>query len=247
MLRALKTATEAHLEISIKAAEFSFPFPASDEDFEAARSAFSSLSLQVPMSRQPPAGILAARANGIGKSCNLYGCVTTDQEAPHRGWEPDDDNAAQLFLATDYTDAALTVLLVHEDCFCFEDRRVLHDTTLGADALHRTTLDAHQGNLVRALRNITTLPLEDGNGEELDHISNLVLLGERASDRTLHGALRTIFQDDHRYLDKHILTALQDAYDTNTVNPLFAASVGLAEDCWDRLNYSERNIDRLGL
>ena len=65
MLEAFKTATDSYLEVSISAAEITVPFPVSDSYLDSLRSACSSLSLHMPLYAQPPAGILAARANGI--------------------------------------------------------------------------------------------------------------------------------------------------------------------------------------
>ena len=53
---------------------------------------------------------------------------------------------------------------------------------------------SHEG-LARALRRITTLPLEEGNGAGLRLIDQLVLLGERANDHLLHRALEKILRE----------------------------------------------------
>jgi hypothetical protein len=94
--------------------------------------------------------------------------------APHRSKRP-----AQLILTIGYTRAALTVPLVVEECGIFEYRRVLHSTRLGVDGLSEGS-DSSRDDLGRALRNVTNLPLEDGNGADLKQISNLILLGESA-------------------------------------------------------------------
>ena len=232
MLDALKTAAEAYVETSLAAAEVVFPFPMSDDYLDALRSAMSSISLQMPMSQQPPAGILAARAYGIGNECKSAAVVNSGSEQS----QMNDDEPAQLILTVDYSDAALTVLLLVEECNVFEYRRVLHDTGLGADTISRTPNDSHD-DLARALRHITTLPLEDGNGAELRRISQLVLLGERANDRLLHRALEEILRENYRNIANKRGEVWKDS-----IEPLFAASSGLAQDCWDRLEYSHRNV-----
>lgn len=245
MLQALKAATEAYLEASLSIAEVVFPFPISDTCLDAVRSAFSSLSLQMPLSKQTPAGILAARANGIGGQCNFTTARIYDESSIQSQSGRDDDPSAQIILTVDYSEAALTALLVFEECNIFEYRRVLHDTNLGADALSKVPPDARQDDLVRALRRITALPLEDGgNGAEIHYISELVLLGELAWDRTLRDSLCQVLEEQSHPGKYHHVTVLQrDPCTTKTlVNPLFAASRGVAQDCWERLDFSDQNI-----
>ena len=231
MLDALKAATEAYLETSLAAAEVVFPFPVSDDYLDPLRSAMSSVSLQMPMSEQPPAGILAARAHGIGNKCNSAAAADgVSEQSQMNDYEP-----AQLILTVDYSDAALTVLLLVEECNVFEYRRVLHDTGLGADTISRSPDGSHE-DLARALRRITTLPLEDGNGAGLRLISQLVLLGERANDSLIHKALKEVLRVHYR----NIATKREEVW-KDSIEPLFAASSGLAQDCWDRLNYSDQD------
>ena len=71
MLKALQTATESYLEVSISAAEVVVPFPVSDAYLDILRSTCFSFSLHMPMSAQPPAGMLAARACDMVANCNI--------------------------------------------------------------------------------------------------------------------------------------------------------------------------------
>ncbi len=234
MLEALKTATESYLETSLSTAEVVMPFPVSNSYLHDLRSACSYLSLHMPLSAQPPAGILAARAHGIGGNCPS----DTASKVSREQW----DDPEQLILTIDYSRAALTALLVAEECSTFEYRRVLHDTRLGTDGLFRGSdssgPDSSRDDLARALRKLTSLPLEDGNGEGLKQISELVLLGESASDRRLHDVLMEVLAEQSGSL----VTA---AYDERprVIDPLFAASRGVAYDCWDRMNFKEHNVE----
>ena len=242
MLKALKVATESYLEGPLSDAEVVVPFPVTNSFLETLRSACSSLSLSMPMSAQPPAGILAARANAIGGHCT-NGVETVDFPNSEQQQEPE-----QLILTIDYSRAAMTALLVVEECSIFEYRHVLHDTRLGSnELLTREKNDARDRSsptrrdlLARALRNVTSLlPLEDGNGAGLSRISDLVLLGESAGDRLLRDALTEALSE--LSYDFPVAAALGKPA-VGSFDPLFAASRGVALDCWDRLNYdrSER-------
>ena len=222
MLKALKTATESFLEASISAAEITVPFPVPDTYLDSLRSACSSLSLHMPLSAQPPAGILAARANSIAGKCD----TTSSNEGSEQSQV---DDPAQLILTISYTRAALTTLLVFEECGIFEYRRVLHDTRLGVDGLSGGS-DSSYDDLARALRNITSLPLEDGNGAELKQIGNLVLLGESAGDQRLHDVLKDVLAEQFGRLAPTASDRRMGITD-----PLYAASRGVAKDCWDRI------------
>jgi hypothetical protein len=224
MLKALKTATESYLEASISAAEVVVPFPVSDAYLDILHSTFSSLSLHVPLSAQPPAGILAARAHGMVRKCNA---VIRDKGSD----QGQADDPMQLILTVDYTQAALTALLVVEECGVFEYRRVLHDTRLSVDGLSGGS-GTNRGDLLRALQSFTRLPLEDGNGDEVERISNLVLLGESAGDQQLHDVLKDVLGE--RYSRLAITVSGEH---TKNIDPLYAALRGVAEDCWDRLEY----------
>ena len=221
MLQALKTAVESYLETPLSTVEVVVPFPASDSYLDSLRSACSSLSLQIPRSAQPPAGIFAARAQGIGGKCNT-GLVDDTSEQTRT------DDLEQMLLTVDYSRAALTALLVFEECGVFEDRRVLHDTSIGTDGLTRESKNGHD-ELVHALRHVTRLPLEDGNGAGLKQISQLVLLGESAGDQQLEDVLKEV-------LGQQLRSLLAAAHDRSggVTNPLFAASRGVAQDCWNR-------------
>jgi hypothetical protein len=221
MLKALKAATESYLETTVSAAEIVVPFPATEGYLKAVRSACSSISLRMPMSAQPPAGILAARANGIGrKHCQDDG----------------DDDPPQLILTVEYSRAALTALIVHEECGVFEYRRVLHDTNLGLDQL-RGGSESNREKLETSLRELVHLPMSDGgNGEELKYINNLVLLGESAGDSQLNHALKKVISEED---GRRVGQGGPDAID-----PLFAASRGVAFDCWDRLNFEDGESNR---
>lgn len=233
MLKALKVATESYLEAPLSDAEVVVPFPVSESYRVALRAACSSLSLRMPMSAQPPAGILAARAHGIGGECN-----DDVMDESYSGSDPE-----QLILTVDYSRAALTVLLVSEECGVFEHQRVLHETSLGTDALFPDTPqtpgpDTGRAQLAQALYDITRLPLKTGNGAEIMVISELVMMGESADDPRLHDALVEVLLDKNSKDSPFKALGKGKPHAGGMIDPMFAASQGLAYDCWSRLNFS---------
>ena len=240
MLKALKVATESFLEAPLSDAEVVVPFPVSESYLVALRAACSSLSLHMPRSAQPPAGILAARAYGIGGKCN-YDITNETSSKQHSRNDPE-----QLVLTVDYSRAALTVLLLSEQCGVFEYHRVLHEMSLGTDALFLDTpdtpgSDTGRAQLAQALYDITRLPLETGNGAGLTAISELVVMGESADDSRLHDALVEVLLDKKSNDSPFEALGKGKPYAGGMIDPVFAASQGVAQDCWDRLNFSSQS------
>ncbi len=232
MLQALKTATESYLEGPLLDAEVVLPFPVADSFWKTLRSACSSISLRMLRSLQS-AGIRAVGAYGLrGRLCNAY--VFREQLESNQPLPSE-----QLILTVDYSRAALTALLVYEDCGVYEDLRVGHDTRLGADELYKgtTTSESQFGreDLARAIREITKLPVEEGTGAGSTQIDNLVILGESAGDPLLRDVLKEVL--GQRY--PHLFTAPEQK-SMGVIDPLFAASRGLALDCWIRLDFHDR-------
>ncbi|KAL8692349.1 MAG: hypothetical protein Q9218_002600 [Villophora microphyllina] len=237
MLQALRTASESYLEVPLADAEVVFPFSVSKTFLEMLRSTCKSLGVRLPRSAHLPAALLAVDAYA---NC--------------------DNNAERLVLTVDYSRAALTALLVYEDNRLFEIEREVHDTALGADALSDSP-DQGRADLVRALHEITRLPLQEGNpwvgalstssgqdradleelisrglqhsnGEGLTRISALVLIGDSAGDGQLQEVLKEVLSEQPDSLLKEA-----NARRTGSVDPIFAAARGVAHACWDHLDY----------
>ena len=238
MLSALKIATESYISTPLPSAEIVFPFPIPSTFLTTLRSATPSLSLTMPLSAQSPSGILAARAHGIG----ARHCSDDDDAAVHE----------QLILTIDYNRAALTALLVHKECSIFEVRRVVHDPHLGT-AQHShcapdtepepaSNAQSRRDDLVRAIRDVARLPLEQGNGAGISRISEVVLLGEKAGDALLHEVLKEVLGEEfggRLSLDGGVRGEGGEEC-SGRIEPVFAASRGLAMDCWDRLDLQDR-------
>jgi hypothetical protein len=215
ILKALKAATESYLETSISSPEIVFSFPVTESYRNAVRHACSDLSLLQPMSAADPAGIFAARAQGV----------------------VGEEDTQQLVLTVDYSKAALTAMLVHEESRVFEVRRVLHSPNFGLDQL-RAGSETDLNKMETALREMLQLPLNDGgNGEELKYINNLALLGEAAGNIQLHEVLKKV-------LDKHYRRLINSVAQRSSspIDPLFAASRGVATDCLGRLNNEDDEL-----
>lgn len=108
-----------------------------------------------------------------------------------------------------------------EECGVFEHRRIVYDTELGADKHHSRFHD-----LERTFRNITTLPLQDGNGAGIQRISELVLVGDSAGDARLSDALKKV-------LGQELIrrTVIANVARAKTRELLFAASRGVGQNC----------------
>lgn len=217
MLKALKTATESYLEPPLSAAEVVMPFPVPESYLNDLRSAGSSLSLHLHFSAQDPAGILVLHFYDLGRKCRWYGVEV-------------DNDLVPLILTAYYSRAALTALLVTKVCGLLEYERILHDTSLGADRVFGSSRsDSTREGLIRALRGLISLPVGHGNGIGLKRISNLVLMGESASDRRLHDVLKEVLAEQ----PGDLVTTLSDER-RMVIDPLFATSRAAAQNCWWR-------------
>ena len=116
-----------------------------------------------------------------------------------------------------------------------EYERVLHNTSLGADRVFGSSRsDSTREGLVRALRDLVSLPLDYGYGVGLKRIRNLVLMGESASDRRLHDVLKEVLAGQ----PGDLVTTLSDERPM-IVDPLFAASRAAAQNCWWREDHAQ--------
>jgi hypothetical protein len=210
MLKALKVAAESYLETTVCIAETVLPFYFARPYDQILSKASASVSLSLPFPIIAPAGIWAARAYGLAGEC--YG----PNQTPDR-----------LIVTIEYSRAALTALLVDEECGIFEYRRVVHDPRLGLDGIDGS--EASWSDLERALRKLTELPLQHGNGEGLKHISSVVVFGESARDSRMQNALRNVLGERYNSL----------ATADGAIQPLFAAARCAAWYTWTRLNPSE--------
>ena len=194
---------------------------------------------------QNSAGILVAATQGLGGTCDRDIVKDSPTSEPYEVGHDDPD---QLILTIDYSRAGLTANLLYEGCGVFEQLRLVHDTGLGTDALAVDT-NGGRARLAQALREITTLPLESGNGAGITFISQLVMMGEVVDDPVLHDALKEVLlEGDLVDLDGPAFKALgegrgQQCHRKRGVDPVFAASQAAAKDCWDRLTFVARHYE----
>lgn len=210
----LKSATEFYLgaPVSTAGVAFLFPVPHSYRNF--LRSASSTLSFHMPLSIQSPAGILAAKAHGLIRNC-------------HPDFDP-----AQLILTVGYTRASLKAPWYMKYVASLKPGARFMILTLGSmsfgEDLKMTTL-----NLRVSFVTWSHCLKDGGNGANIDHISDLVLLGDSADDRLLHHVLKKVPGEQQA---AHLVTTAIDRHKRPT-DPLFVASRGLALDCWDWANF----------
>ena len=240
MLQALQTATEFYLQTSPPTTlQIALPFLPSPSQLSSLRKACYSLSLRPLHLSVPPAGIIVVAAFGLGGTCDRDIVKDTPTSEPYEDGRNDPD---QLILTVDYSRAAMTAMLVFEGCGVFEQLRVKHETGLGSEALSMNTGDG-KIRLVQALKDIATLPLEMGNGAGIGYLNELVVMGEAADDPVLHEALvEVLLEGDLVELDGPAFKTLgkgggQHSYRKVAVDPVFAASLAAAMDCWDRATF----------
>jgi hypothetical protein len=219
MLKALKAATESYLDMPISAAEIALPLHVSEPYYEILSDASASIALKLPYLRMEPAGVYAARVYGLnGKGDCYYG--TPDPE--------------KLVLTVEYSRAALTALLLSEECAFYKHRRVAQDPRLGHGSIHG---EAGWDDLRRAFSEITELPLKDGNGAGIEQIANVAFLGESARDPQMQHVLRRVLGERYDSV----------ATDVGDVDPLFAAARGVAWYCRLHLQEEEFELTRKSL
>jgi hypothetical protein len=209
MIKALKVAAESYLEAPVCTGVIALPFHFTEPYYQVLSKASNVSSLSLQYLRMDPAGIHAAKVYGLSGDCDYYG--------PHQDPE-------KLILTVEYSRAALTALLIYEHCGVFEWRRAVHDTRLGLDGIQDGP-EATLGDVERVFREVTELPLKNGNGEGLKHISNVVLLGESAGDLRMQNTLRKVSGEKYNSF----------AATDGAVQPLFAAARCLALYSWTRL------------
>lgn len=233
MLETLKTATESYLGMvdCLHTTSVSLPKSISPQLLDSFQTAASSLSLSPfePRLSRLPAGIHAARGYGVAAKCRNFPWDECDEE--------------RLMLAIDYSRAALTALLIHEDTPLYLTLRTLHSEALGKAALDRACTSPDQidsdctAPLRAALTNMTQLPVsEDEDAKDLNFIQTIVPHGESASDSRLNSVLRDVLRsreyaddDDNDDGDDAMGFITNGGESSNTVSPLYAAARGIAE------------------
>jgi hypothetical protein len=208
MMKALKVAAESYLESSVCTGLLDLPLQFSEPYYQVLRKASNVNSLGLQLLRTNPAGIHAADAYGLSGDCS------------------DDlhEDPEKLILTVEYSRAAVTALLLDEDCGVYEWRRAVHSTRLGLDGISDGS-EATWSDLERLFRQITELPLKSGNGAGLKHIGNIVLFGESAGDSRLQNALRNVLGERYNSFTRT----------GGAAQPAFASARCLAYYSWIRL------------
>jgi hypothetical protein len=205
MFMSLKVAAESYLEQKISFAGIAVPFRVSTAFRNSTHQAMKSIHLERATGFALSES-MAASAHGIGGIC---------YDDPPKVNDP-----IQLVLSIEYTRAALTAVLLADECGVLWDRRVFHDETFGADSVEDT------GRLETALREITKLPLQEGTGAGIRQISHLVLVGESTENPRLRNAIKQVLGSEQ------YSTLTQIDHTVTLIDPVFAASRGVAELAW---------------
>lgn len=143
------------------------------------------------------------------------------------------DSDPQLILTIQYTHGALMALLLEEKYGNFRVQRVLHRTDLGKG--ERPYSDQIYEGLSEALLEVTVSPLERDKFRKLEYIDQLVPLGEAGDDWLLYHVL-------NRERDALHFRPSASLLEVSAIEPLVAASMGVAQDCRDRIAFPNREL-----
>ena len=210
MLFALKASQEAYLPGSLEIVDVVIPHDFDQQDRDSLSRALRAANLNPTLNVLHIAAEAASRGNGIG-AC--YG--------PKCGYE---NMPLRLVLAIDYSRAALTTTLLAEEAALFDVQRVIRNASLGADEYLRTPVaPPDYWDSIRAqLRYVTGMPVSDPYVILPATISQLVLLGDRATDPQLADAIKDVMGSSV------LQTAPSLRSGADVVDPVFAAALGEA-------------------
>lgn len=213
MLNALKAASEAYLGEPIADAEVVIPFTAPAAFYD---------HLRMPLSKQLPAGILAARAYGVSGKC-IDG-----------GDDPRSD-PEKLLLTVGYTKADLTAQLVNEMCGGYETLRQFHNPSLGFESVQEDIASGYQ-EMERQIRRLTSSHLN--MAMRLESRKSAAWCFEGILHMTgLHDVLEKVLGLNYGSNDEAGGKIISDH-----ITPLFAAARGVVSDCLSRLNSEQETI-----
>ncbi|KAI4733360.1 hypothetical protein E4T50_16085 [Aureobasidium sp. EXF-12298] len=212
MLRALKAATEVYLEKPVHYIEVTNPVPLVwvDAYVEAINSATSSLGLSLGR----PYFLAAAAA---AKTYNIKG-ICDDQSNADVGAN---DTSYRLFVAVNHNRAAFTASLMIEECNAIEELRTYHNHSLGSDS-DVSEAERH-ATMKHALAKTVKPPYHESMFNP-ERIQDVILIGEATEDAVMRSVLEDIFGNEFK---------IEGRQNDRGVDPLFAASRGVALDCLD--------------
>ncbi|KAF2670721.1 hypothetical protein BT63DRAFT_199809 [Microthyrium microscopicum] len=178
MLKALKTATDSYLETTISTAQVAFPFKTSQKLRDQLSAAAHSFLPGIRVTGSP-AGALAIFAYD----------VVGDVE--------DDD---KVLVSVEYTKAALTGHLLYLADGVVKIKRVLHSLEFGADALHQAaSVSAIEETMKASLREMIHMPIKADHGPPIEHISNVIVIGEAAENKRLNEVLKSVIGEQFNH------------------------------------------------
>lgn len=228
MFAALKAATESFLEHPISIVDMTVPWQLLDSDVEPFR------NMQ----------IVAKRITGLQsyQSAQIAGQRAADFYGKPSTCEGDYPLADQqdLVLTVDYSRAALTMMLFHEFCAFYDQRRSFHSSQLGVEGLrhcHDTRgAQACRTDLKSAIQQVSRRPDPDSDPNFPKGIGRIVIIGESAADPLLSEVL-------HEVLREIGSTQVIDTPSSSSIvprtEPLFVASRAIAKWNWD-IKYQEQ-------
>jgi hypothetical protein len=217
MINSLREAAENRLN----ALEFPYEMVIPAVTFEAQRKLANSVNAGSPHTQAhahiPPA-FYAAKFYGIGQKDDRQ--CTNDTTVP-----------AQLFLALEYSKTAIEIVVGQEQCGGIVSR-LSTNYFLANWSKYNVDTKASFDPLEAYLQGIMSMTIQhDGEEVGLKDIREFMIFGEMANDQRLHNNLRKV------------LGGLYQKRIKADVDPLYAASRGVAYNAWYRAKFHDYSYD----
>ena len=224
LLLALKTTAECYLGAPVPVADIVTAVLLPANRRRTLQSATSHASLKRALIVRG-AGSLAAMGTGVSPLSYQPG-----------RWPIGHDARPQLVLTVDYSRAALTATLYHEEDTLFDILRTYHNESLGASASRKCEETPDSGDcsvdLAHAIEEVIKLPAGYSEVDLYTEQVALLLPDEEGNDPGLLGALTDALGESvvAEALDK------SHGIESRRVDPAFAAARGTAKVSWEMQN-----------
>ena len=220
MLLTLQAATEAYLDTPLNTSDLVTPTRYSQSNRDLLDLELNRLGLRRTLGKFPSA-------------------LTAAIFASHMPWNRSylsDIDETRLVLAVDYSRSALTAGLFIDDNGVLDDHRFLQDIDIGADA-SPSDLPWSEELLLkrrRLFQEVADLPVTDAGFELPRRISELVLIGDRASDEELLALLEET-------VGTRLVARIRHTTQYDSADPILTTAKGIASLAKQKIDEGEQS------